>query len=163
MQPQTRGGSGLISPDDRLQALPVLPTATSRPMGWSALRAEHFRDTPDFELDLPGQTHHLLALYLRSPEEMGIQSEGFEWHGQPPSGSVLILPAGHSRRAFWRGPTETVHIHLDPQLISQVAAEACDLDPDRVELPVFDNTRRLAAITEVEGLYRPGEPTLFSD
>jgi AraC family transcriptional regulator len=28
-----------------------------------------------------------------------------------------------------------VHVHLDPQRISQVAAEACDLDPDRVELP----------------------------
>jgi AraC family transcriptional regulator len=104
-------------------------------MGWSGIRAEHFRDTPDFELDLPGQTHHLLALYVRPPEEMGIWTEGLDWQGLPPPGSVLILPAGHSRRAFWRGPTEAVHVHLDPGLLSRVAAEACDLDPDRVELP----------------------------
>jgi hypothetical protein len=65
-------------------------------MGWSGLRAEHFRDTPDFELDLPGQTHHLLALYLRSPEEMGLRTEGLDWQGVPPPGSVLVLPAGYS-------------------------------------------------------------------
>jgi AraC family transcriptional regulator len=28
-----------------------------------------------------------------------------------------------------------VHVHLDPRLISRVAAEAFDLDPDRVEMP----------------------------
>jgi AraC family transcriptional regulator len=103
-------------------------------MGWSGVRAEHFRDTPDFELDLPGQTHHLLALYLRPPEEMGLRTDGLDWHGQPPPGTMLILPAGHSRRAFWHGPTESVHVHLDPQLVTQVAAEACDLNSDRVEL-----------------------------
>jgi AraC family transcriptional regulator len=106
----------------------------SGPMGWSSLRAEHFRDTPDFELDLPGQTHHLLALYLRPPEEMGLKTDGLDWHGLPPPGSILILPAGHSRKAFWCGATESVHVHLDPQLLSQVALEAFDLDPDRIEL-----------------------------
>jgi AraC family transcriptional regulator len=135
MQPRTREDKGLISPDDRLDVLPVRPTATSRPMGWSGIRAEHFRDTPDFELDLPGQTHHLLSLYVRPPQEMGLRTEGLDWHGGPSPGSILILPAGRPRRAFWRGPGESIHIHLDPRLISQVAAEACDLDPDRIELP----------------------------
>lgn len=135
MQPRTREDKGLISPDDRLDVLPVRPTATSSPMGWSGIRAEHFRDTPDFELDLPGQTHHLLSLYVRPPQEMGLRTEGLDWHGEPSPGSILILPAGRPRRAFWRGPGESIHIHLDPRLISQVAAEACDLDPDRVELP----------------------------
>jgi AraC family transcriptional regulator len=135
MPPAARGGRILISPDDRLDALPVPPTATSGPMGWPSLRVEHFRDTPDFELDLPGQTHHLLALYLRPPEEMGIRSEGLDWQGTPPPNSVLILPAGHPRQAFWRGPTESVHVHLDPRRIARVAAEACDLDPDRIEPP----------------------------
>jgi AraC family transcriptional regulator len=135
MKPPNRGGGGLISPDDRLEVLPVPPDVTSRPMGWAALRAEHFRDTPDFELDLPGGTHHLLALYVRSPEETGLRTEGLDWEGTPPPGSTLVLPAAHPRRAFWRGPTESVHVHLDPRLISRVAAEAFDLDPDRVELP----------------------------
>jgi AraC family transcriptional regulator len=135
MQSRAQRGGELISPGDRLHVLPVSPTAMSGPMGWSGIRAEHFRDTPDFELDLPGQTHHLLALYLRPPEEMGLRTDGLVWHGLPPSGSILVLPAGHSRRAFWRGPTESVHVHLDPHLVSRVAAEACEVDPDRIELP----------------------------
>jgi AraC family transcriptional regulator len=135
MQRRAREDERLISPDDRLDVLPVQPAATSRLMRWSGIRAEHFRDTPDFELDLPGQTHHLLSLYLRPPEEMGLRTDGLDWHGGPPPGSILILPAGRSRRAYWRGPGESIHIHLDPELISQVAAAACDLDPGRVELP----------------------------
>jgi AraC family transcriptional regulator len=60
----------------------------------------------------------------------------------PAPGSILVLPAAHPRRAFWRGPTESEHVHLDPRLIGKVAAEAFDLDPDRVELPAD------AALTE---------------
>jgi AraC family transcriptional regulator len=126
---------GLITPDERLGALPAAPVATSGPLGWPALRAEHFRDTPDFDLDLPGQTHHLLSLYLRPPERMGLWCEGLEWEAVPPPGSILVLPAGHARRAYWRGPAESVHVHLDPGLVSRVAAEALDLDPGRVALP----------------------------
>jgi AraC family transcriptional regulator len=133
----TRGDRGLITPDERLGALPAAPVATSGPLGWSGLRAEHFRDTPDFDLDLPGQTHHLLSLYLRPPERMGIWCEGLEWEAPPPPGSILVLPAGHARRAYWRGPTESVHVHLDPGLVSRVAAEALDLDPGRVALPAI--------------------------
>ena len=106
MQPRNRGDRGLITPDDRLEVLPVQPAATSRPMGWSALRAEHFRDTPDFELDLPGGSHHLLALYVRPPEEAGLRTGRVDWEGTPAPGSILVLPVAHPRRAFWRGPTE---------------------------------------------------------
>jgi AraC family transcriptional regulator len=130
-----RSTRGLITPDERLGVLPALPVTTSSPLGWSALRAEHFRDTPDFDLDLPGQTHHLLSLYLRPPDRMGIWCEGLEWEAPPPPGSILVLPAGHARRAYWRGPAESIHVHLEPGLVSRVAAEALDLDPGRVALP----------------------------
>jgi AraC family transcriptional regulator len=136
MPHSTRGDRVLITPDERLGVLPAAPAVTSSPLGWSALRAERFRDTPDFDLDLPGQTHHLLSLYLRPPERMGLWSTGLEWEAAPPPGSILLLPAGHARRAFWRGPTDSVHLHLDPGLLARVAAEAFDLDPGRVELPV---------------------------
>jgi hypothetical protein len=58
------------------------------------VRAEHVRDTPDFELDLPGQKYHLLALYLCSPEEMGIRTEGLDSTGQPPSALSSFSPLG---------------------------------------------------------------------
>jgi AraC family transcriptional regulator len=133
----TRGARALVTPDERLRFLPASPAVTSTQLGWSGFRAERFRDTPDFDLDLPGQTHHLLALYLRPPERMGLWCEGLKWEAIPPPGSILILPAGHARRAFWRGPTDSIHVHIDPQLISRVAAEACDLDPDRIVLPAI--------------------------
>jgi AraC family transcriptional regulator len=71
----------------------------------------------------------------------------------PPPGSILVLPAGRARRAFWRGPTESVHIHLEPRLIARVAAEAFDLDPDRVELPsqaALDEPSIRAAILAID-------------
>src|SRR6516165_2345622 len=92
MRPRNRVGGGLVTPDDRLEVLPVPPAATSRPMGWSDLRAEHFRDTPDFELDLPGGSHHLLALYLRPPEETGLRTEGVDWEGTPASAPSSCSP-----------------------------------------------------------------------
>jgi AraC family transcriptional regulator len=135
MPSSTRDDCGLITPEQRLGVLPAAPVATSGALGWSALPAERFRDTPDFDLELPGQTHHLLSLYLRPPERMGLWCEGLAWETTPPPGSILILPAGHARRAFWRGPTDSIHVHLDPQRIARVAAETWDLDPGRVELP----------------------------
>jgi AraC family transcriptional regulator len=161
MKPPSRDSGGLISPDDRLEVLPVPPDVTSRPLGWAALRAEHFRDTPDFELDLPGGTHHLLALYLRPPEQSGLRTDGVDWEGTPPPGSILVLPAAHSRCAFWRGPTESVHVHLDPRLISRVAAEAFDLDPGRIELPAAAALTKpaiQAAILAIDAELSTGSP-----
>jgi AraC family transcriptional regulator len=135
MKPPDPEHKRLISPSDRLEVLPIAPDVSKLSPESAALRAEHFRDTPDFELDLPGGTHHLVALYLHPPEKTGFWTEGVDWEGTPPPGSILVLPAEHSRRAFWRGPTESVHVHLAPQLISQVAAGAFELDPSRIELP----------------------------
>jgi hypothetical protein len=72
MSNSTRDDSGQITPKQRLVVLPAAPVTTSGALGWSALRAERFRDTPDSDLDLPGQTLHLLSLYLRPPERMGL-------------------------------------------------------------------------------------------
>jgi AraC family transcriptional regulator len=157
----SRGDRGLITPEEWLGVLPADPIAASGPLGWSALRAEHFRVTPDFELDLPGQTHHLLSLYLRPPERMGLWSEGFEWEAAPPPGSVLFLPAGHARRAYFHGSTESVHVHLDPGLVSRVAAEALDLDPGRVGLPAVgahSDPQIQAAILAVDAELADGAP-----
>jgi AraC family transcriptional regulator len=150
---------GLITPDERLGALPAAPVATSGPLGWSSLRVEHFRDTPDFDMDLPGQTQHLLCLYLRPPDRMGLWCEGLAWEATPSPGSILILPAGYARRGYWRGPVEAVHVHLDPGLVARVAAEALDLDPARVALPAvgaLSHPELQAAILALDAELTPG-------
>jgi hypothetical protein len=64
------------------------------------------------------------------------RSEGLERHGPPPSDSLLLVPAGSWSCPLWRGTLESVHVLLKPQLLARVAAEACDLNPERVTLPV---------------------------
>jgi AraC family transcriptional regulator len=132
-------GRKLITPDERLDYLPHSPAATSASLGWSGPRAERYRMVLDDELHIPPLADHLLILYRRPPDEMSVRCEDAVLNGPPPPGSVAIIPAGSATRGQWRGPMEAVHILLEPQLIARVAAEACDIDPGRVELPrVYD-------------------------
>ena len=150
----------LITPDERLDYLPFAPAATSEPLGWPGLRAERFRMTLDNELSIPPMTHHLLILYVHPPDEMSLRSEGFVLNRPPPPCSVAVIPAGGgTTRGVWRGPSEAIHVHLEPQLISRVAAEAYDLDPARVELStVYDlsHPQLRAAIRAIEAELETG-------
>jgi AraC family transcriptional regulator len=89
----------------------------------------------DFELHIPPMSHHLLILYRRPPDEMALRCEDLVLNAPPPPGSVAIIPAGSSTRGEWRGSIDAVHVLLEPQLISRVAAETFDIEPGRVELP----------------------------
>jgi hypothetical protein len=40
------------------------------------------------------------------------------------------------RQPLWHGPLESVHVLLEPQFLGRVAAQAFDLDPGKVTLPV---------------------------
>jgi AraC family transcriptional regulator len=139
MQPRIPVEQKLITPDERLDYIPFPPAAASFPLGWSGLRAGHFRMTLNHELHFPPMAQHLLILYQRPPDEMSLRNEDLILNAPPPPGSVAIIPAGSSTRGFWRGSSHATHVQLDPQLIARVAVEACDLDPARVELPtVYD-------------------------
>jgi AraC family transcriptional regulator len=95
--------------------------------------------TLDDELYIPPLADHLLILYRRPPDEMSVRCEDLVLNAPPPPGSVAIIPAGSATRGLWRGTSEAVHVLLDLRLIARVAADACDIDPDRVELPrVYD-------------------------
>jgi AraC family transcriptional regulator len=124
-----------VTPGERLAFLPYPPAATSAPLGWSGLRVEHFQGAPDLEVNLPPLTHHLLLLYQRPPGVFSLRSEGLDRQGPPPAGSIIIIPAGRPTWWDWHGPCESSQVQLRPQLLSRVAAEALDLDPDRVSLP----------------------------
>ena len=139
MQPRHHVEQKLITPDERLDYIPFPPVAASFPLGWSGLRAEHFRMTLNHELQFPPMAQHLLILYHRPSAEMKLRNEDLSLNAPPPPGSVAIIPAGSSARGFWRGSSDATHVQLDRQLIARVALEAFDLDPDHVELPtVYD-------------------------
>jgi AraC family transcriptional regulator len=130
------GSSTPRTPDERLGLLPLRPVASSAALGWPGLRVEHYRGTGDFERGFPALSHHLLILYLQASGMLSFRSEGLERHVPPPAGSLLLVPAGAWGRTRWRGPMESVHVLLEPPWLARVAAKACDLEPDRVTLPV---------------------------
>jgi AraC family transcriptional regulator len=150
-----------ITPDQRPDFLPYPPAATSGPLGWSGLRVEHFQGNPDREVHLPPLTHHLLLLYQRPPDVISLRTEDLDRQGPPPPGSVIVIPAGSPTWWDWHGPCDSSQVQLEPQLLARVAAEALDLNPDRVTLPpVWDLSHPpiRAAMRALDAELRQGPP-----
>jgi AraC family transcriptional regulator len=135
MPAHAQGDRKPVTPEERLDFLPYGPAASSAPLGWSNLRVEHFQGNPDLELSMPPLTHHLLLVYQRPPDLFAMHCEALHRQTSPSPGSLLIIPAGTPSRWEWHGPCDSSQIQLEPQLLTRVAAEALDLNPDRVELP----------------------------
>jgi AraC family transcriptional regulator len=140
-----------VSPDERLRIASVRPL-TSDPLGWSGVRAEHLRNPPDAEVAVPPTTHHWLMLNHGPALDFSLRFAGQEQTEPGPPGSLTLIPAGQPSQWRWRGASESTHILLDPQLLARVAAEALDLNPDRVELPPFCGLSHPALQAAVLGL-----------
>jgi AraC family transcriptional regulator len=118
--------------------VPFEAAALSDRLGWVGLEAARYRAAPASELDLPALTHHWLVLFTRPSEELDLLYDGVKRHLPPPAGAISLVPAGSPARWRWRGPKDSLHIHLEPGLVSRVAAEAFDLDPARLTVPPLD-------------------------
>jgi AraC family transcriptional regulator len=127
------GGDAPLTPDERLEVAAVRPT-TSKLLGWSGVRAEHLTNPPDTEVDLPATTHHWLILNQGRASFFSLRFGEQEWSEDAP-GSLILIPAGYPSQWRWSGATESSHVLVEPQLLLRVAAEALDLNPDRVTLP----------------------------
>ena len=148
-----------VTPDERLDLAAVQPT-TSRSLGWSGVRAEHHTEPPDNEVDLPPTTHHWLIFIHRRPSFFSLRFGGQEWTDDSP-GSITLIPAGYPSRWRWSGASESTHILVEPPLLSRVAAEALDLNPDRVTLPPVANLSHpevAAAMLALDAELRAGGP-----
>jgi AraC family transcriptional regulator len=160
MPDRTQGAGRPIGPEVRLDIAAVRP-ATSDLLGWTGLRAEHLTDPPDTEVDLPPVTHHWLFLNHRLARDFAIRFAGQERTEQRPPGSISIIPAGTPSRWRWTGASESTHVLLEPQILARVAAEALDLNPDRVEIPpVFDLSHPAIrdVLLAVDGELKEGGP-----
>jgi AraC family transcriptional regulator len=122
-----------VTPDERLHLASVRPT-TSDLLGWSGVRVEHLTDPPDAEVDLPPTTHHWLVLNHGPALVFSLRFAGQEQTELGPPGSLTLIPAGHPSQWRWSGASESTHVLVEPQLLERVAAEALDLNPDRVVL-----------------------------
>src|SRR5439155_26598685 len=74
----------------------------------------------------------------RPPDELDLRYEGVKRHRPPPAGAISLVPAGTPALWRWSGPKDTLHVHLEPELVARVAAEAFGLDPARLTVPSLD-------------------------
>ena len=138
MQHQEPGLGGLVEPTELIKQFPGEPLAVSDRRGWVGLEALRYRYQPPNEAFQPPLTHHSLLLFLRTPTEFEARYEGVSRAVPPPAGSVLMVPAGSPARWRWGSHSDSLHVFLEPELVSRVAAEEFDLDPARVSLPPLD-------------------------
>ncbi|MDR3634467.1 MAG: AraC family transcriptional regulator [Isosphaeraceae bacterium] len=138
MQQEEQPHGEVFDPLDRHKVIPFEAAATSDGLGWSGIQAERYILPHVGEIDAPALTHHTLVLFIRTPDELDLRYDGVDRQTPPPAGSIALMPAGSPARWRWRGRKDSLHVHLDPGLISRVAAETFELDPARLAVPPLD-------------------------
>jgi AraC family transcriptional regulator len=118
----------LLKPSELSQRLNRTSALSSRQLGWNGILVEqhHYSSTlyQAEEKELPGLSDHWLILPMGHPTYVSQKSDD-RWHESTfQEGDVLLLPA--ERHSYWRCPASEVvqtelNIHLQPQLIEQVA------------------------------------------
>ena len=128
----------MLGPLELLKHFPGEPFTVSDRLRWVGLEAFRYRDQPPNEAFQPPLTHHSLVLLLHTPKEFEARSEGISREVPPPTGSILVVPAGSPTWWRWSSHCDSLHVFLEPGLVARVAAEAFELDPARVALSPFD-------------------------
>jgi AraC family transcriptional regulator len=133
-----------LTPLELIKRLPEAALATSDRRQWAGLQAVRYRNQPANENFVPALSHHMFLLFLGSPKELDVKSEGLSRTVPPPAGSIIMVPAGQPARYRWNGYSDSLHVFLKPELIEHIAEESFDLDPARV-----------SAVPPLDGLHHP--------
>jgi AraC family transcriptional regulator len=102
------------------------------------LEVLRYRDQPPNEAFQPPLTHHSLVLFLRTPKELELHTDGVNRVVPPRAGSILVVPAGSPAWWRWSSHSDSLHVFLEPDLVARVAAEAFEIEPGRVSVPPLD-------------------------
>ena len=116
-QQEPRRGE-LIGPAELRKMISLESTAASEPLGWVALDAARYA-LPTSQLDAPGITHHTLVQFTRPPEKLELRYQGVKRHLPPPAGSITLIPAGSTSQWQWSGRKDSLHIYLEPELVTR--------------------------------------------
>ena len=127
-----------LGPLELIKQLPEEVFASSDQRRWVGLEAVRYRYQPPNENLVPPMTHNMLLLFLGTPKEYEVCTEGIRRVVPPPAGSILMVPAGQPARYRWSGHSDSLHVFLDQAVVERVAGEVFELDSARATLPPLD-------------------------
>ena len=117
-----------------LTQLTGLPLLSSQSQGWENILVEQFQH-PAGECRTHYSNEHMICLSLASRPVRFLQIKGGKTHTSLyGKGDISITPAEMPFFARWDGEDHYMQIRIASRFIQQVAREALEMNPDRLEL-----------------------------
>ncbi len=111
------------------------PIVSSQPLGWEPFLVEEFQQPPGGMSQPEVWTGHAITLCLAPrPHHILLVADDYHYRGLYGKGDIAIMPAGSLSRYQAEGHDHYLQLQMTPQFLQQVATEASDLDPARIEL-----------------------------
>ncbi|WP_246162688.1 helix-turn-helix domain-containing protein [Brasilonema sennae] len=129
--------TNFVSPIKLNQRLNKSLMLSSRQIGWKGILVEQYQNSPTpSETELPALSDHLLNLPLGHPVHLTQKRDDRLHESIVQKGDTIFVPAGQP--SYWRCQGSetyqpTLHIHLKPELITQVA-ETSEFDREQINL-----------------------------
>lgn len=133
MTEERSASAKFISAVELFEVLPEEPTVSSQPYSWKGIIAEHYHHRPN-SLASPLLQNHLVTLNCGRPYNLVQRFDGRVHEGRVTKGNIIITPAEQPTEWTWQNQVDVLHLQLEPAFIAKVAAEALEMDPDRVEI-----------------------------
>jgi AraC family transcriptional regulator len=129
--------SNLMSATELQQRLNKSLVSSSQVLGWSGVLVQQYQypsSATVCEMEVPALSEHWLNLPLGNPAQLTQKRDDRTHESLVHRGHSIFTPAGQP--SYWRGePIDTdetmLHIHLNPELVRQVAQNS---EVDRIDL-----------------------------
>ena len=121
------------TPADFARALVRPPILSSDGRDWNQVSLHRFR-VPHFDVRLGASRFHRVTVHLAGPVLIERSRDGrrdCRWSGE---GLSNVVPAGVPVTRSFRGQADFLAVYIASEIVAEVAADALDLDPTRVEL-----------------------------
>ncbi len=119
-----RVDGAILTPDRRLDLVPVQCAQNSKALGWRHLRAEDYPDLPASDIRLPGMDHHLLVFHYKALKgEFQHDCAGRKTRTVLHDGDLSFIPAGADNRWFFGiGGPSALHMMVPAHAFDTITA-----------------------------------------
>lgn len=106
---------------------------SSQMRGWSGIEMTREVQAPS-ELNVPELHSHFLVFCLHNTSHQVSCFGGKRYEGAMNKGDFFVQPSGMPSYFAWKTFDECISLSIETNLLRRVAEEACEINPDRVEL-----------------------------